>query len=118
MTSASNILIFKGDENALSQQVINAGDLVVVYMYASWCPSCKKLSAQLPQIANDYPNVLFLKTNVDEAKSLCSSFSITSIPHLKFFKINENQKLQELCSVTGANIPAIREKLSEFANTL
>lgn len=114
MTSASNILIFRGDKDALSQQVVSAGDLVVVYMYAQWCPSCQRLSAELPKIANDYPNVLFLKSNVDEAKKLCSSFSITSIPHLKYFKINEDQQLQELCSITGANIPAIREKLSEF----
>ena len=67
MTTASNILVFKGDKDALKQQVISAGGLVVVDFHAPWCPSCTRLAKMLPEIAANFPNVLFLKADVDEA---------------------------------------------------
>ncbi|OHT13121.1 Thioredoxin [Tritrichomonas foetus] len=113
--SASNILVFKGDKEALTQQVISAGGLVVVDFHASWCPSCRKLAQSLPKIANEYPNVLFLKSDVDEAKDLAAAFSISSIPHCKFFKVGDDKQLNELGSVTGANNTQIYQKLKDFA---
>jgi thiol-disulfide isomerase/thioredoxin len=110
MTSATNILVFKGDQNALKQQAISAEGLVVVDFQASWCPSCRLLAQQLPAIANDFPNVLFLKADVDEAKDLTATYEISAIPHTKFFRIQDNE-LRELGSVTGANVPLIREQL-------
>ncbi|KAH0791395.1 Thioredoxin family protein [Histomonas meleagridis] len=112
-TSASNILSFKGDRDALIQQVVSAGELVALVIYAPWCPSCRKLSQELPSISNDFPNVLFLKANIGEAKELCSSFNLTAIPHIKFFTMNGNQ-LTELKSITGANFANIRAMLTEL----
>jgi suppressor of tumorigenicity protein 13 len=114
MASATNILVFKGDQNALKQQAISAEGLVVVDFQASWCPSCRQLSQQLPAIANDFPNVLFLKADVDEAKDLSATYEISAIPHLKFFQMRDGQ-LHELASVTGANVPRIRECLRTHA---
>lgn len=112
MTTASNILVFKGDKEALKQQVLSAGGLVVVDFHASWCPSCRRLAQMLPDIANTYPSVLFLKADVDDAKDLAAAYSISSIPHIKFFKC-ANDNLEELGSVTGANKDLI---LKELAN--
>lgn len=114
MSSSSNILVFKGDKKALTQQVMSAGNLVVVDFHATWCPSCRKLSHLLPQIANEYPNVLFLKSDVDEAKDLSAEYQISSIPNIKFFNVDEQQNLVEVGSIVGANDNKIREKLNEL----
>jgi thiol-disulfide isomerase/thioredoxin len=113
--SSSNILVFKGDKAALTDQVKSSEGLVVVDFHAAWCPSCRKLSGLLPAIATDFPNVLFLKADVDEAKELAAGYQITAIPHLKYFKLGPDQQLQELGSVTGANAAVIRQKLTEFS---
>jgi thioredoxin 1 len=112
--SASNILVFKGDKTALTQQVASASGLVAVEFHASWCPSCRRLNQLLPAIATENPNVLFLKADVDETKELASGFSVTSIPHVKFFKIGVDDSLLELDSATGANGTLIRQKLTEL----
>lgn len=114
MASSSNILVFKGDKKALTQQVISAGNLVVVDFHATWCPSCRKLSRVLPQIANEYPNVLFLKSDVDEAKDLSAEYQISSIPNIKFFNIDDEKNLIEIESIVGANADKIRDKLNEL----
>ena len=115
MTTASNILVFKGDKDALKQQVISAGGLVVVDFHAPWCPSCLKLAKMLPDIASQFPNVLFLKADVDEARELAAHYSISSIPHIKFFKYTASNELEELGSVTGANREALMAGLSKYS---
>ena len=114
MTTASNILVFKGDKDALKQQVISAGGLVVVDFHAPWCPSCTRLAKMLPEIAANFPNVLFLKADVDEARELAAHYSISSIPHIKFFKYGAD-RLEELGSVTGANRDAIVDGLHKYS---
>lgn len=114
--TASNILVFKGDKEALKQQVISAGGLVVVDFHAAWCPSCRRLAQMLSGIANEYPNVLFLKADVDDAKDLAATYSISSIPQIKFFRYNETStNLDELGSVIGANPGLIHDELKKHA---
>ena len=112
--TASNILVFKGDKEALKQQVISAGGLVCVDFHASWCPSCRRFAQMLPDIANAHPSVLFLKADVDDAKDLAATYLISSIPHIKFFRYNETTtNLDELGSVTGANKGLIIDELKK-----
>jgi thioredoxin 1 len=113
--SAPNLSQFTGDLAALTAQVKEATGLVVVDFYASWCPSCRRLSQLLPGIANDFSHVQFLKADIDEVKELATGYGITSIPHVKYLKAGEAGELVELATTTGPNGGVIREKLGELA---
>ena len=110
----ANLLVFKGDLDALSHQVVGHGGLVVVDFHATWCPSCRYLGQLLPSIAAENEKVLFLKIDVDDAKALAAHFEITSIPNVKYFKALPNGALSELGSVIGANMTEIKAKIAEF----
>ncbi|CAM8949888.1 unnamed protein product [Rhodiola kirilowii] len=69
--------------NALSQAEER---LVVVDFYGTWCASCRALFPKLCKIAEEHPEILFLKVNFDENKSLCKSLNIKVLPYFHFYR--------------------------------
>ncbi len=65
------------------RSITRQGNVVVDY-YADWCPPCKRLGNSINQIAGNFPNVTFLKVNIDQFKDIASG--IRSIPVLVFYK--------------------------------
>ena len=59
---------------------------VLVDFFATWCGPCKMLSPLLEEIAEENPNVLVLKIDVDEVGVLAARYGIQSIPTLMLFK--------------------------------
>lgn len=112
----ANIIIFQGDFDALCQQINSASGLVVVDFFATWCPPCQRLISMLPSLASENPKVTFLKVNVEENSEVASHYSISSIPHIKFFKGNGNGQITELASVLGADVAQIRSNIQKFSN--
>ena len=90
-----------------------SGRLLVVDFFGSWCGPCKALGAQFPNIAAEFPGVIFAKCDIDGNKELAQYFKISSVPHVKFFKY-QNGQLVELATVTGLDIPGIKAKCNEF----
>ncbi|XP_016469994.2 thioredoxin-like 2-1, chloroplastic isoform X1 [Nicotiana tabacum] len=69
--------------DALSQ----AGDrLVIVDFYGTWCASCRALFPKVCMIAEKHPEILFLKVNFDENKSLCKSLNVKVLPYFHFYR--------------------------------
>ena len=64
------------------------GNLVVDF-YADWCGPCKMLGPVMETVAEDYPEVTFVKVNVDEEPELAESYGIMSIPSVFFLKDGE-----------------------------
>lgn len=59
---------------------------VVVDFYADWCGPCKMLGPVLEGISENYPNVNFVKVNVDDNEELAAEFGIMSIPAVFMLK--------------------------------
>ncbi|VFQ87972.1 unnamed protein product [Cuscuta campestris] len=64
-----------------------AGDrLVIVDFYGTWCASCRTLFPKLCMLAEEHPEILFLKVNFDENKSLCKSLNVKVLPFFQFYR--------------------------------
>ncbi len=60
--------------------------LVVIDFYATWCGPCKRVAPLFEELERHYPNVKFLKVNVDEAEELSQEYTIESLPTFIFLK--------------------------------
>jgi len=59
-----------------------------VDFYADWCPPCKRMAPLVEELEKQYPNVQFLKVNVDENHELTMKYNVMSIPTFSTFKEN------------------------------
>ncbi len=64
----------------------NSDKKVLLDLYADWCVPCRMVSPIVDEIAQEYPQYLVGKINVDEEPELASAFGISSIPMLVVMK--------------------------------
>ena len=66
----------------------NNGNLVDDF-FADWCGPCKMLGPIMEKVAEEYPDVTFVKVNVDDEQDLAVSYGVMSIPSVFFLKDGE-----------------------------
>lgn len=66
--------------------VINSDKPVLLDFYAEWCGPCRMVSPIIEQIADENPQYLVGKINVDEEPELAAQFGVASIPMLAVIK--------------------------------
>ena len=69
--------------------VINSEKPVLLDFWATWCGPCRMVSPIVDEIANENPDYLVCKINVDEEMELAQNFEVFSIPTLVVFKNGE-----------------------------
>ncbi len=69
--------------------LINEGKTVLLDFFATWCGPCKMLTPVLEEVEVDYPDVEFVKVDVDEEGDLARRFGISVIPTLFVIKNGE-----------------------------
>ena len=63
-------------------EVINSGKKVLLDFWAPWCGPCRMVVPMVEEIAEERPDILVGKINVDEQPELASRFGVMSIPTL------------------------------------
>lgn len=62
---------------------------VLLDFYADWCGPCRMVSPLVDQIAEEHPEYLVGKINVDNEPELAAQFGVMSIPKLVVMKDGE-----------------------------
>lgn len=78
------------------ETVLNSDKKVLVDFWASWCGPCKMLAPTVEEVAEERPEYLIGKINIDEQPELSDKYNIMSIPTLVVF-----EKGQEIKRSTG-----------------
>lgn len=71
------------------EEVKNSDKKVLLDFYASWCGPCRTVSPLVDQIAEENPQYLVAKINVEAEPELAQAFSVSSIPTLVVLKDGE-----------------------------
>ena len=78
-------------------EVVNSDKKVLLDFWATWCGPCRMVGPIIDELADENPDYMIGKVNVDEQPELAQKFGIMSIPSLV---VMENGKV--LKSSVGA----------------
>ena len=59
---------------------------VLIDFYADWCGPCRMVGPIVEEIANENPDIVVAKVNVDNNPELASEFGVFSIPTMVVLK--------------------------------
>jgi thioredoxin-like negative regulator of GroEL len=82
--------------------------LVVVCFTASWCGPCKRLAPEYSQMAVEYPDVRFVKIDVDAARAEIPA--IATVKSLPSFVLVRNQ--EQVGSMKGAHLQQLKKMIN------
>ena len=98
--------VVKLTTETFDQEVLQAGQTVLVDFYADWCGPCKMMAPVVEELAGEEPGVKVCKINIDDEMAIAQRYGVMSIPTFIAFKNGEvagkqvgamsKSKLQEL----------------------
>ena len=94
--------------------LVSEKKLVAADFWAPWCPFCLKLEPVFESIASKYPDITFVKINVDEQQELRSRYDIRGIPVIKFFC--EGREVGEIVGYVPQN--ELEKRINEISGNV
>ena len=83
------MVVVKLTTENFDQEVLQAGQTVLVDFYADWCGPCKMMGPVVEEIANEETGVKVCKINIDEEMAVAQKYGVMSIPTFIAFKNGE-----------------------------
>jgi len=59
---------------------------ILVDFQAKWCKPCQKIAPRIEALSNKYPQILFLKVDINQIEELADRYNVSSIPAFFLFK--------------------------------
>lgn len=72
-----------------SADVLESDAPVVVDFHAAWCPPCRVMSPILADLADERPDVRFVKVDVDDNVETAVRYGVLSMPTFMVFRDGE-----------------------------
>eukprot|EP00658_Telonema_sp_P-2_P085136 TRINITY_DN963_c0_g1_i1.p1 TRINITY_DN963_c0_g1~~TRINITY_DN963_c0_g1_i1.p1 ORF type:complete len:168 (+),score=56.48 TRINITY_DN963_c0_g1_i1:234-737(+) len=96
--------------NTIQQEAQQAGKIVLVDFYATWCPPCRTAAPVFGAMSMEYDEkkVLFAKCNVDAVRAVMQLAEVSAMPTFQVWK--DGSKLKQ---VQGWQESAVRLLLAE-----
>lgn len=85
----------------------NAGKLIVVDFFATWCGPCKMVSPMIEKFSTEYSQAVFLKIDVDIVPAAAQKNDVTAMPTFVFYKDGA-----EISRVVGANPAGVKQTIT------
>jgi len=96
-------------EAEFDEALAAAGDkLVVIDFTATWCGPCQRIAPVFVKLAEEMPDVVFMKVDVDENEAISSRYGISAMPTFKILKNKEVVK-----ELVGASEAGLRAAIAE-----
>lgn len=110
ISAAAEGQTFAVTDETFSAEVEQAGQPVVLDVYASWCPPCRKLAPIVEELSGEQSDYKFAKIDADANAATVEKLNVQGLPTLIFMKDGK-----ELGRLTGFNEKsAIEAKLKEL----
>jgi len=82
--------------------------LVVIDFTATWCGPCKMIGPYFEKLAVEYPDIEFVKVDVDDANDVAAFCNISAMPTFHFYK--NGIKIDDL---QGADKTKLKDKVEQ-----
>lgn len=86
--SVTNVITEIADVESFDNE-INKSVLTVCDFTAEWCGPCKIMGPLFEKACKEYPNVNFIKVDIDSADNVASTANISAVPTFQFYKNGE-----------------------------
>ncbi|KAJ4425074.1 thioredoxin trx1 [Gnomoniopsis sp. IMI 355080] len=84
--------------------------VVFVDWFATWCGPCKMVAPKIAQWSNEYPNIHFVKIDVDDLPELAAEHNVKAMPTFHIFKDGNATAADEFVSAAPPKIEALIQK--------
>ncbi|MEZ5536901.1 MAG: protein-disulfide reductase DsbD [Thiolinea sp.] len=110
--------------DAILEQARQSRQQVMLDFYADWCVTCVIMEKEVfskPEVSEALSNVIVLQADVtandEQDKALQKRFGIVGPPTIIFFD-TQGQEVQNLRMIGAEDLPAFRQRLQQFRNSL
>ena len=78
--------VIKVNTANFESEVIKSEKTILLDFYADWCGPCRMVAPTVSELAEENPQYVFAKINVDDSPELAQKFGVVSIPTLVAMK--------------------------------
>eukprot|EP00271_Cylindrocystis_brebissonii_P015058 TRINITY_DN3699_c0_g2_i1.p1 TRINITY_DN3699_c0_g2~~TRINITY_DN3699_c0_g2_i1.p1 ORF type:complete len:170 (-),score=29.89 TRINITY_DN3699_c0_g2_i1:516-1025(-) len=88
----------------------SSGKVIIVDYSATWCQPCKVIGPVFHELSKKYPQIIFVKVDVDDVKEVSDLYEIRAMPTFQVFK--DGVKVDEL---VGASKERLEQLVAKHA---